>query len=347
MRKFIEKLFISLACLYNIYRVDSAIDFVLYFLVSIIISLAVDLISERKYRIVVYFVFMALCLYNDLFIFYLPVILYNMYIDLNTYTVLILPIIFTRFAINNLALSIISIYLAAMAKKYNMLLEENKIVRDELKEDTLTLEKYNRQLRIDREKNIHIAILTERNRIARRLHDSIGHAISSSILQVEALKIVSNDENFVEELTILQNTLSSGMDDIRRSIHNLYNESLDLEREVERLCSGMPSIEVRLLYRIDHNLSYDLKFDILSVVKEAMTNCVKHSNATRLKISLIEHPKFYSIVIEDNGSKVPHDPMTTRGIGLSSMSEIAGKYNGFLNYKFDNGFKVHLTLMKG
>ena len=36
-----------------------------------------------------------------------------------------------------------------------------------------------------------------------------------------------------------------------------------------------------------------------------------------------------------------------KGIGLLSMNEIANKYNGFLNYSFDDGFKIHLTLMKG
>jgi signal transduction histidine kinase len=234
-----------------------------------------------------------------------------------------------------------------MTKKFNVFLDENKTVRDELKEDTIYLKKYNEQLKIDREKNIHIAILTERNRIARELHDSIGHAISSSILQVEALKIVS-DNTMLESLNLLQDTLNNGMNDIRNSIHNLYNESLDLKNRIESLCSEIPTIEIDLIYRLGDDLPYDLKFDILSIIREAITNCVKHSNATELKISLLNQPKFYSIIIKDNGSKFNKtDNLLTKGIGLLSMNEIANKYNGFLNYEFDNGFKIHLTLMKG
>ena len=107
-----------------------------------------------------------------------------MVLDYGKYVLLIFPLIWIDFSLINFLFSIISIHLAAMTKEHNILLNENKIVRDKLKEDTL-FAKYNERLRIDREKNIQIAILTE-NRIARELHDSIGHGISSSILQVEA-----------------------------------------------------------------------------------------------------------------------------------------------------------------
>lgn len=100
-------------------------------------------------------------------------------------------------------------------------------------------------------------------------------------------------------------------------------------------------------YLILDDLVYDLKFDILSIVKESINNCLKHSNATELWINLIDQPKFYSIVIRDNGTRYDNDKSKVdTGIGLLSMDDIAHKYNGFLNYEFDQGFKIHLTLMK-
>lgn len=348
MRGFIEKSFIMLFCLYNTYKINSTIDLVFYFLLSLIISLVLDLLSNKKQKIIVYFLFLIMCFSNSLFIFYLPLILYNMYLDFSIYTFFAIPIILIEFSPINLFIAIISIYLSIMTKKFNTILDENRITRDGLKEDAIYLGKYNEQLKIDREKNIHIAILTERNRIARELHDSIGHSISSSILQVEALKIVSTENNIVKNLNILQETLKNGMDDIRKSIHNLYNESLDLESEIQKLCSEIPTIDVELIFKLENELSYELKFDILSVIKEAITNCAKHSNATELKISLLSQPKFYSIIIKDNGSNFSEtNPLSTKGIGLASMNEIARKYKGFLNYKFDEGFRIHLTLMKG
>lgn len=348
MRKLWEKSLVLLFCLYNTYNINPNGNLAFYFLASIIFSLTLDLFDKKRAKLIVYTLFLILCFSNTLFVFYLPLILYNMYIDFGLYILFTLPLILMDFSPMNFFISIVSVHIAAMTKKHNIILDENKTVRDELKEDTLYLEKYNEQLKIDREKNIQIAILTERNRIARELHDSIGHGISSSILQVEALKVISTEDKILKRLDILQDTLKNGMEDIRKSIHNLYNESLDLKNQIEKLSSQTPAIDVELIYRVENDLSYDLKFDILSVIREGITNCVKHSNATKLKITLLDQPKFYTIIIKDNGSNFNEEALlSNKGIGLISIKEIAYKYNGLVNYTFDEGFKIHLTLMKG
>lgn len=348
MRRFIEKSIIIMFCLYNTYKIYPSENLALYFLIGAIISIILDLVHNRKFHIFIYSLFIALCFLNHTFILYFPLVLYNIYLDFNFYTILFLPLIFIKFSIGNLIVSIISIYFSLISIKYNTLLEENKIVRDNLTEDNIYLKKYNEQLQIDKEKNIQIAILTERNRIARELHDSIGHAISSSILQVEALKVISNENPVLSGLNTLQNTLSNGMGDIRKSIHNLYSESLDLESQIEKLCTEIPNIDTEIIYNLEEDLNYNLKFDILSIVKEAITNCIKHSNATKLKITLLSQPSFYSIIIKDNGSNFDDNiHLNSNGMGLISMEDIARKHKGFLNYKFEDGFQLHLTLMKG
>lgn len=348
MRKFIEKFIIIMFCLYSSYKIYPNENLVFYLLISLIISLVLDLIWEKRMRTFFYILFLILCFSREIFVFYLPLILYNFYLDFRLYTLLISPLFLIKSSVGPLILSFVSIYFAEMSGKYNLLLEENKIVRDELIEDNIYLKKYNEQLEIDKEKNIQIAILTERNRIAKELHDSIGHGISSSIIQVEALKVISNENSVILGLNTLQNTLSNGMEDIRKSIHNLYSDSLDLENEIEKLCSEIPNIDTEIIYNLGKDLDYNLKFDILSIVKEAITNCIKHSNATKLKINLLNQPKFYSIIIRDNGSHFDENKLKySQGMGLVSMEDIARKYNGFLNYKFEEGFQLHLTLMKG
>lgn len=348
IRRFVEKLFIIIFCLYNSYKAYPQENLPLYLLIAIIISSLLELVDNKKIKALLYILFGALALSYKLFVLYIPLILYDLYVDFNIYAVFIFPLVLINFYPINLLLSIFSVYMAVITKKHQEILEENIRARDKIREDSLLLEKYNEQLKKDREKNIHIAILTERNRIAKKLHDAIGHTLSSSILQVESIKIISKEKQVVEKLDVLQDTLTKGMEEIRKSIHNLYNESLDLKEQIEKLCTNVPNIDVELIYRIEDNLSYDMKFDIISVVKEGITNCVKHSNADKLKISLLEQPKFYSIIIKDNGSKFDEEALQKpKGIGLLSMKEIASKYNGFLNYSFDNGFKIHLTLMKG
>lgn len=347
MRRFLEKFIIILLCIYNAFPVNSTKDLVLTFLISLIFSVLLDLIHAKKYRVTIYALLFIAYFFNDLFIYFLPLILYNSAIDLKIYSILYLPLFLINISPLNIVISIISIYLATRTDEYNKVLEDSKITRDELREDTISLKKYNEQLKIDREKNIQIAILTERNRIARELHDSIGHAISSSILQVEALKIISNSED-QGSLNTLQDTLKNGMYDIRKSIHNLYNESFDLKGKIQSLCDEIQSIDFKLNYRIGDELDYDLKYDIFSVVRESVTNSVRHSNATEVRISLLNQVKFYSILIEDNGTLFNKDiDSLNKGIGLISMKEIANKYNGFLKYEYDKGFKIRLILMKG
>lgn len=348
MRRFVEKFLILIFCLYNIYNIYQNDYLIFYFLLSLIISLLLDLVQSKKFRIILYTLFVFLALVNGQVLLYFPLIIYNIYLDFGIYTFLTIPLIFTDFSILNLMAALLSTYLSKMRNKHYILLEENKIVRDKLTEDTISLRKYNEQLRIDREKNIQIAILTERNRIARELHDSIGHSLSSSILQVEALKIISQEEDVISALNTLQNTLTNGMENIRKNIHKLHRESLNLETEIHKLCREIPNIDTEIVNNLEEDLEYNIKFDILSIVKEGITNCIKHSNATKLKISLLNQPKFYSIIIKDNGSIFDKDTqLKSKGIGLISLEDIARKYNGFLNYEFKNGFQLHLTLMKG
>lgn len=344
MRKFIEKAIIVFFSLYATYTLNTEMDLAFYFLISVVLSLALDLLNHKKYRYIVYLGFLLLLFYDTMFLFYFPLILYNFYSDFKIYTLFSLPLLFLNLHPIILILSALSIYLSHSTWTLEKILIENRHVRDNLKEDTLYLKKYNEQLKLDREKTIHIAILTERNRIAREIHDSIGHAISSSILQVKALKILSKGD-LEEPLDLLQDSLNNGMNDIRKSLKDLRDESFDLRNKIEVLIDETPSLHILLKYNMEEDIDYNLKFDMLSIIKEAITNTIKHSNATSLNINLFSQPKFYSLIIEDNGNIRPS--FEDKGIGLDYMGETANKYNGIFNYKFENGFKIHVTFMKG
>lgn len=344
MRRFIEKLIIIIFSLYTNYKFSTGTDLVFCFLIAIIFSTILDLITIKKHRYIIYSVFAILAFYDSMLLFYFPLILYNLYIDFSFYTVLFLPLLFINFHPIILILSILSLYFSESTYRMENMIKENINARDSLKEDALYLKKYNEQLTVDKEKDIRIAILTERNRIAREIHDSIGHTISSSILQVKALNIISK-ESLKEPLDLLQNTLDNGMNDIRKSLQGLRDESLDLKDKINLLINQVPHLDVELLYNMEDLLEYDIRIDILSIVKEAITNTVKHSNATKLNISLFDQPQFYSIIIKDNGDKAPS--FENKGIGLDYMNETASKYNGSFNYAFQKGFKIHITLMKG
>ena len=344
MRRFIEKSLIAILCLYSTYKFKIGLDFVAFFLLSIVISTLLDLVWAKKYRYMLYVLFFVLIFWDNTFLFYLPLIFYNLYLDFKYYSLFAFLLLAIEFTPIIIIVLLLSLYFSHTTNTLENIIMDYRTMRDNLKEDTLFLKKYNEQIILDREKNIHIAILTERNRIAREIHDSIGHAISSSILQVKALKILG-DKTLEDPLNQLQSTLNNGMEDIRKSLQGLRDESFDLENKIHSLILEVPHINVEFIYNIDEELDYNLKFDILSIIKEAITNTVKHSNSKYLKINLISQPKFYTIIIEDDGTLAPDFYNT--GIGLDYIRETANKYEGLFNYKFENGFKIHITLMKG
>lgn len=345
MRKFIEKLIITLLSTYNLILISDYEYNAIFILLALIISISLDLIDYKKIKNIIYVLFIFLAITDANFLALSPIILYNLYIDKQVTSLSIILLFFIRKNFILAFISLLSIYLSHNRYDYVRSLEKNKSIRDDLKEDTISLKKFNEQLIREREKNIEIAILEERNRISKELHDSVGHVISSSIIQVEALNAISKDENILRGLANLQNRLTDGMRDIRYSIHNIYKDSLDLEMQLKKIGKEYPNLTIDINYDIKSSLEYDLKFDILSIVKESITNVTKHSNANFIKINLSEQAKFYSISIKDNGS--PTTSINSNGIGLASMDEIAKKYAGFLNIDNTNGFKLHIVFMKG
>src|SRR5699024_1623107 len=105
------------------------------------------------------------CFVDNTFVFYLPLILYNAYSDFSLYGLLALVLISLNLSAINLFLSIVSLYFSIMEEKFRYLLKKNRSIRDTLIEDTLYLRNYSEKLQKNKEKDIRIAILTERNRI--------------------------------------------------------------------------------------------------------------------------------------------------------------------------------------
>ena len=88
---------------------------------------------------------------------------------------------------------------------------------------------------------IYLATLKERNRIAREIHDNVGHMLTRSILQLGALSVINKDETVGEAINDLSGTLNTAMTSIRSSVHDLHDDSIALkprseERRVGKEC---------------------------------------------------------------------------------------------------------------
>ena len=127
------------------------------------------------------------------------------------------------------------------------------VLRDSAKELSLNLEDKNKELLQKQDYEINLATLRERNRIARDIHDSVGHVLSSSILQVGAIMATCSDNSAKQRMETVKDTLTQGMDSIRSSVHALYDESVDLYTEVRGVVGNFTFCPVTLDFNIEEN----------------------------------------------------------------------------------------------
>ncbi len=219
-------------------------------------------------------------------------------------------------------------------------------LRDSSVETEILLTEKNKQIIEHQDSEIYMAALKERNRIAREIHDNVGHLLTRSILQVGALTVISADATQKEALSSLSDTLNTAMTNIRQSVHDLHNESVDLKLS---LTDCLKCIEGRFTVTTDLDISETLprtvKLCIIGVVKEAVSNIVKHSNGSCVWVSVREHPAFYQAVVKDNGCCA--ETVGESGIGLINMRERAAAVGGIATFSAGkSGFKVFLSIPK-
>lgn len=228
--------------------------------------------------------------------------------------------------------------------KNNNYTQELKYLRDTSKEHELLVEEKNRRLIEKQDAELYTATLKERNRIAREIHDNVGHMLTRSILQVGAIRTINNNELLSEPLEGLHETLNTAMTNIRSSVHDLHDESIDLKTAVGEIIEKTDKIKVKLDYGMSNHINKSVKYCFISIIKEAVNNTIKHSNASHIDIIMQEHPAFYQLVIHDNGTDI--SGTHSEGIGLTNMRDRIKALNGNIKISTEKGFKISITILK-
>jgi len=172
------------------------------------------------------------------------------------------------------------------------------------------------------------ATLQERNRIAREIHDALGHLLTAQSIQLEnALLFVESNLDkariFLEEAKQLG---SHALREVRQSVSTLRSDPMQgksltsgltlLLEDFQRRTNIVPDCTVNL----HQPLSVDIKTTIYRIVQEALTNISKHSMADEVKIELQATTHTLYLSIEDNGQGFNPNQNTT-GFGLQGMRE--------------------------
>jgi signal transduction histidine kinase len=232
-------------------------------------------------------------------------------------------------------------------------------MRDHYAEDTMTLEQRLRTARMEDEKNRHMARLDERNRISRRLHDVTGHTLSSALLQIGALEIINRDPALDPPLQKLHETLDWGMTEIRNAVHEVFADSLDIEAELQTTLDRAEGFRTKLTCMLQGHMPVQMKIDLLSVAREAITNAIKHSSGDRIDVTLIERAPIVTLDVRDNGhgpenldvardeEDVTRAALERSGIGFKNMADLTERHHGHLHLNRSDawGFGVHVVFM--
>lgn len=245
-----------------------------------------------------------------------------------------------------MAFAIMLSYFTEQLLGYQMKLHS---MRDASMEHDMLMEQMNHQLIEKQNAQIYNATLKERNRIAREIHDNVGHMITRSILQVGAIGVINTDEKLKAPISDLKSTLDTAMDSIRKSVHDLYDESVDLRQALAKLKPTDSAFAFSLEYDCEDDVPRDVKYAFIAIAKEAVNNAVKHSNGDEIRIIVREHPAFYQLEIMDNGTSADERRLsgeTGDGIGIKNIKERVAAIGGTMRIKADDGFMIFVTLMK-
>jgi signal transduction histidine kinase len=325
---------------------------VIYLVALILLCLHTYYENQIKFIVISSLAYTALCFYDVRFVYFIPILLYGLFakkqwttafLCLGASVVLFYGNPFTLVFI--MVLSSVSYFFQYLEHKNRELEKNLKQIRDNSAELEIDLKNKNKNLIEKQDYEVHLATLKERNRIAREIHDNVGHMLSRSILQTGAMSAMNKDSGLAEPLADLKNTLSGAMDSIRSSVHDLHEESIDLQDRIQGIIMKLSDYEVQFEYDMGDQIPIGIKYCFISIVKEAISNIVKHSNADKIHLISREHPAFYQLSIQDNGTLIEIRPNI--GMGLTTMQERVDALGGTFRITTDQGFRIFITIQKG
>ena len=194
-------------------------------------------------------------------------------------------------------------------------------------------------------------ILKERNRIAKEIHDGVGHSLTIAIIQLEALKrILRKDTDLsYEKILIIEDIIREGMRKLRKSVRMLkINEMVEDNLQIA-LTKNIIEMQKTMDIKIDYNFSNLKPFSknlnkfFYNVFQEGVTNGLKHGKANEFSLNLGVTDNYISFSLKDNG--VGKEDFI-EGFGLNSMKEKVSLFRGKINFISgkNEGFAISILI---
>lgn len=352
MRKIIDKLLIIVCCCALCGRSELAVISVL---ISVTVSALCNFTGRTRISLAAELLYVILCVIQPVFLMSMPLVVYDIAEDKRLVPAIGAVVAFISGAAESgfQRSAIILIFSAAVCVLQSRTSSLEQLYQNYIKtvdtssEVNRLLRDNNLRLIENQNYEIRLATLNERNRIAREIHDNVGHLLSRSILQVQALKFIDDPELHNAGLTTLGESLGSAMTSIRQSVHNLHDDSIDLDVSFRDLIFPLKEKGIAAEYECQYtDVPNNVKICIIGILKEGISNMIRHSKADRAQILFREHPGFYQLMIRDNGEC--SGDISGSGMGLSNMKARADELGGIINITAEkSGFRIFVTIPKG
>ena len=186
-----------------------------------------------------------------------------------------------------------------------------------------------------------LAVLEERQRLARELHDSVTQALYSVTLYADAARMAFSAEKWdalERNLQEVRNMSREAMYDMRLLVFELRPFMLETEGLVSALRARLAAVEGRsglkteVLVEEERRLPIKIEEELYRIAQEALNNVVKHAGATQVQIQLKYHENTVSLEMNDDGRGFePETAHQSGGFGLQGIHERVQQLGGSLN----------------
>lgn len=328
---------IIICCVYMEYKG------IIFLVIADIVVLIRDKTSQKVFLVIMGLIY----IFADYDIISLGIKMVSFQELLNVYTVrqhmLMTGILNFLSSVNAIAfIAYMIIYMRSQIKEK----ERVTILNQQLAEANAQLSEMNNQLKDYAAMQKQMGEIEERNRIAREIHDTLGHTmtgLSAGIDACIALIDYSVDET-KKQLSIISGVARQGLKDVRRSMKKLRPDTLEresLESAIEKLITETMStskVSIEFQSFLPSLVFEDDEEDtIYRIVQEGITNAIRHGHASRIFINFKKVDIWLVIRIRDNGigCKDIH-----KDFGLTHMKERVDMLHGTVTYSSNNGFQV-------
>jgi signal transduction histidine kinase len=298
-----------------------------YMVIDMTIVLMVSIFNPNAFVFLIIFAYYYA--YNNKYIYLLPLIIIGLILNDNIYYLLLIQ----------------AVLFGAILCQWSKDSIGDKEQLDSLRKRIYELELIQAQLLMDYKDTERISRLTERQRIAEILHDTLGHELTAAHLQVKAYKtLIDNNRHEQAQKTLIK-------------IENKIEYSLTQLKDSVKYIEPLSETGLNDLTYLINNYLYPINFThsgpiiilkpylwqlITMSTKEALTNITKHAQPKFIRISLDVTDYIVRLIIENDGIKVSKELVL--GHGLRYMRNRLEAINGSLSVQKQEIFKLIITI---